>query len=135
MTEEKKVLDGIYVAQVPSTTTELIINKGREDGINADDRFFIRRFEEYIKDPITKENLERLEHIVGTARVKHLQNKITTIISDMKKPTFFQDLPIFGSNEDNLLPFNNPKIGDEVILKRRIREVSTDGKTNKATIE
>lgn len=133
MDEEKKIIKDILVAKVFDNKTEVVINKGRDDGIKPSDKFFIHRYEGVIKDPKTGEALERLEHIVGTASVKHLQNKITTLRSNMRKNLGILNWTILQNNNDPVEPFDDPRWGDEVILKKREEEISLKKDNNGGT--
>jgi len=61
---------------------EIVINKGSEDGIFGTQKFLVYNLGDELFDPDTKEKLGRLEMICGKAEVKHIQPKMTTLISD-----------------------------------------------------
>ena len=122
-TENK--LDNIRVAKVLNAY-EVVINKGKSDGITYDDTFYIHRFEEEIIDPVTKLPLERLEHIVGPGKVGHIQDKIATITSTKHKTNIMWSLKLATGEEADYLPFDTPKCGDEVILKRKAENIAPE---------
>jgi hypothetical protein len=61
---------------------EVVINKGHDDGVKENQRFLLYYFDEELFDPDTFESLGKLEIICGKAKVKHVQDKQTTLISD-----------------------------------------------------
>lgn len=63
----------------------VVINKGTSDGISIGQRFLIFGYGKQITDPSTGEVLGKLEIVRGTGKVTHVQEKISTITSDMKK--------------------------------------------------
>lgn len=114
---KSNALTDIRVAKVLSDF-EVVVNKGRRDGVVMGLRFLIHRYEEEIIDPITKEPLERLEHITGLARPKCIQEWITTLISDNPKWGILSSLGISMSNAGVANdPLDDPQVGDEVVVK------------------
>lgn len=59
----------------------VVINAGSERGLAVGKRFLLVGLGEVIVDPDTKEELERLEVIRGSAQVTHVQAKIATLRS------------------------------------------------------
>jgi hypothetical protein len=59
----------------------VVINKGSDDGVKMGARFLVYRIGPEIKDPETGKDLGKLEIIVGTAKVTHLQNSMATLES------------------------------------------------------
>lgn len=104
----------------------VVINKGSADGIKSNQRFLIYSLDgEPIIDPITKETLGTLEIVKGTAKVKHIQEHLTTLESDKySKPTrtitkqknpfiAISDTITEQINDDSkLMPLDEPVIGD-----------------------
>jgi hypothetical protein len=83
MNEQKK---NVLVVKIIDPYT-LAINLGFPDGIKAGDRFQIYSIgDEDILDPETRQNLGKLETIKGTGKVTHVQEKMSTLSSDMKHP-------------------------------------------------
>ena len=119
------------VAKVLSPT-ELIINKGSDDGVKSGQTFLVYTIGDEIVDPDTGDVLERLEVVRGTGRITHVQAKIAYLKSDMKAPanrTIRRKTPSFGLSRmfgpeevTEILPadtldFNEPEVGD---LVRRV---------------
>ncbi|AWC72601.1 hypothetical protein ACJ8HH_10165 [Serratia sp. CY32780] len=74
-----------YTAKIVSVNEDektFVINKGSEDYIRKDDIYLIFELGDEIIDPDTDESLGRLEIVKGTARVSHIQEKMSTIISN-----------------------------------------------------
>ncbi len=106
----------------------VVINKGSNDGITNDQNFLVYSIdEEPLIDPITKKPLGNLEIVKGYARVKHLQENITTIESsehtNPNRKIIKRNNPYFGiagstteeiDSQTKQKPFNNVKIHDSV---------------------
>lgn len=110
---------------------QVVVNRGFTHGIKANQRFLIYELDPAeLKDPSTGESLGQLEIVKGTGKAIHVQEKISTIESDIyapaKKTTRLQQQPgplglLFNvgptsetiSTEGDLLPFKNPKAGDK----------------------
>jgi len=60
----------------------VVINKGSRDGITSEDRFLVFELGEELIDPVAKEPLGRLEIVKGRVRPLHIQERVTTLISD-----------------------------------------------------
>ena len=107
----------------------IVINKGSDDGIKPAHKFLIYSIDqEPLVDPITNENLGSLEIVKGQAKVKHIQNKITTLESDSytiapkkiikrsNKNPFYDPFSTTSTEEilgeKEVLPFDNVSIGD-----------------------
>lgn len=119
----------IHVIKVINPYT-IVINYGSEHGINEYQKFLIYSIDpEPLIDPITKENLGTLEIVKGTAKVKHIQEKATTIESNrytnptrkviQRKANMFDPYP--SATEEILddpeqIPFEDVKVGDLVKL-------------------
>ncbi|MDH2337035.1 hypothetical protein [Clostridium perfringens] len=105
----------IVVAKILDEYT-LVLNKGSNDGIKKEQQFLIYELSENdIVDPITKENLGKLEIIKGKGIVTHLQDKICTIHSSNYQTSLIAKMSLLGgasTSQNNTLPFNNAKIGD-----------------------
>jgi hypothetical protein len=115
------------VAHIKSST-ELVINAGSQDGIEEGQRFQVFAMGEDISDPDTGESLGTLEIIKGIGRITHVQERISTLQSDMKKPAskvvrrpsspFFRAIGE-GWTEEKIMPaeqsnFEKPELGDFV---------------------
>lgn len=110
----KNLLPDIRVAQIVEIDI-LVINKGEKDLIDDSMRFLVYEDSEEIFDPLSKESLGKLEKPKGFFKVQHIQEKMTTIVSELKreKNAFSSFLmPIDLSVEKDLL--KTIKVGDKV---------------------
>ena len=64
---------------------KIVINAGSLDGIDEGTRVIIYQVGDDITDPVTNESLGKLEIIKGTGTVTHVQDKIATVESNMKR--------------------------------------------------
>lgn len=64
---------------------KVIANKGSNDGIEAGMKVLVYELGEELFDPDTNENLGNLEIIKGNGIIVHVQEKMCTIESNMKK--------------------------------------------------
>jgi curli biogenesis system outer membrane secretion channel CsgG len=65
-----------YVADVSGST--LVISAGANDGVNAGDVFEILKIVREVKDPVTKEVLDRITDKTGEMTVNNVRDKIAT---------------------------------------------------------
>jgi len=90
----------IHVVKVISKT-RLVLNVGSKEGILDNSKFLIFSVDEQeITDPITGENLGKLELVKGTGHVIHLQEKICTIETFAKEKShriIRRTNPLWGS--------------------------------------
>jgi hypothetical protein len=113
---------------------DVVINKGRVDGVKIGDNFLVFGLGPNIVDPDTKEDLGAIEIIRGKAKVSHVQDRIATLTSVEQATTspskrIVRRDPATGSiglligrgstieeitEPSGLvhLPLDNPKIGD-----------------------
>lgn len=124
----KKTLTPTFPATVAHVIDpfRLAINMGLRHGVRVGQRFLIYALSsEDILDPETKESLGRLEIVRGTGRVIHLQESLATIESDrrqgrtIRRTTTGPLSSILGGTvveegEGDLMPFEEPKVGDKV---------------------
>ncbi|HPJ84676.1 MAG TPA: hypothetical protein PLY09_07940 [Methanothrix sp.] len=113
----------IYPATVASVVNryEVVINRGEIHGVNLEDRFLIYRLSKNeINDPITGESLGKIEYFIGTGVVINVQEKISTIRSDMEEEsqrTIQRDPLWSGRDTVNIkydeIPFRNVEPGDK----------------------
>lgn len=84
-------MDEIIIGKVVKvlSDTEIVIDKGSEDGVKDNNRFLIYYLGEEIFDE-NKKNLGKLEYVCGEGKVKHIQPKMTTIVSDKYKKKILQ---------------------------------------------
>lgn len=108
---------------------QVIINKGKNDGIKQGQRFIIYSVGDELFDPDTNESLGCLEVVKGTGIASHVQDRITTITTDNYKRvprlapknnlySLITGLPTTNSKEyiedfsETKIPFLNVKKGD-----------------------
>lgn len=70
------------IIRINADNTEFVINKGNEHGVRKGYKFLIIEIGESIEDPETGENLGELEIIKGEAMTLHIQDKMSTLISN-----------------------------------------------------
>lgn len=66
---------------------KIVINKGKNDGIEENMRFLVYKEGDEIIDPVTKKSLGILENPKGTFKVLHVQDTMTIILSELKRPS------------------------------------------------
>lgn len=129
MKKERKTKQSIpiLVAEIINPC-KLVINKGSVNGVIEGRRFLIYELsKEEIKDPHTDQSLGFLEIVKGTGKAIHVQDKMTTIESDMEIPPerkiIRKDTPFSWYRElgtetiipsGKLKPFRDVKVGDKV---------------------
>lgn len=94
---------------------QIVINKGEENEINSYMRFLVYEEGEEVFDPKTKESLGVLEIPKGTFKVLHIQEKMSVLISTLKKDNKITSFHAFTSGidpEKELL--KSIRIGDKV---------------------
>jgi hypothetical protein len=100
---------------------QIVINRGKEDKINSYMRFLVYEEGTEIFDPITKKSLGVLEIPKGIFKVFHIQEKMTVLVSVLKKPhriTAFQTLTD-GIDPENYM-LSTVSIGDKVKIINEI---------------
>src|ERR1035438_3981163 len=93
----------------------IIVNKGRIDGINDFQRFLVYELGEQIVDPKTGRILGTLEIIKGRLKPIHIQENMTTAESDEYSTEKSQKLASYSTFVENKIqkPLNKGiKIGD-----------------------
>lgn len=129
MTEIRNNKFQAIIAEIINENT-IVINKGSNDGVQKGQKFLVyAESKNEIKDPVTKENLGKLEIVKGKGEVIHVQDRLSTIKSVEKYPStreiqkessslFFNPYnqqpkvtEFFRSEKTK--PFENPKIGDK----------------------
>ena len=68
---------------------KIVINKGKIDGIEENMRFLVYKEGDEIIDPISKKSLGLLENPKGTFKALHVQENMTILISELKRPNRF----------------------------------------------
>lgn len=79
---------------------QIVINLGEQDEINSYMRFLVYEEGEEVFDPKTKESLGVLEIPKGTFKVLHIQEKMSVLISTLKKDTKIASFQAFTSGID-----------------------------------
>lgn len=123
-TENLTVKRKIFPANVVKVIDpyKLAINRGSTDGIRIGQRMLVYLLsEEELIDPNTNESLGHLEIFKGTGKVIHVQEKLSTIESDLKKLEQKKAHPLLDpllfrleQNTIEVKSFENPQIGDLV---------------------
>lgn len=129
------MLDDLLVRNFPGLVVrkideyQLVINRGYSDGVEKGDLFMVYYVEpEELIDPETNESLGKLEVVRGTGKAVHVQEKITTIKSNMMEnisgKTIRRSSSPFAAigvgtetieqPTKELLPFDSPDVGDKV---------------------
>jgi len=104
----------------------LVINQGSAEGISLLDTFLVYGTGPELTDPISGNSLGVLEIVRGRARVRHIQEHMTTIESSESRfgpktvRKFNNSLGLLGmgpTTEEQppqpiMLPFEDPKVGD-----------------------
>lgn len=129
------MLDELIVRSFPGLVVrkvdeyQLVINRGYSDGVEKGDLFMVYYVEpEELIDPETNESLGKLEVVRGTGKAVHVQEKITTIKSNMMEnisgKTIRRSSSPFAAigvgtetieqPTKELLPFDSPDVGDKV---------------------
>jgi len=93
---------------------EIVINKGEIDGIYSQMEFLVYEDGQSIIDPITKENLGKLEIPKGKFKVLHTQEKMTVLISDYRPNKNVFNLGIIEQEDNKYVKIKSIKIGDKV---------------------
>jgi len=120
----KKYIPAIVIKVIDKYT--IVINAGSEHGVTTGQRFLIYSLsEDDIIDPVTGDNLGKLEILKGTGTATHVQGRMTTITSDqykrlpskriIRKKSFGAFTPqdeIVEDQEPKHLPFDYPSNGD-----------------------
>lgn len=128
MSENQNRREIARVIHVQDYDQQVVINKGKLNGIKLDDMYLIYELGEEMFDLETEESLGKLEIVKGKGRVIHVQEKMSTIESVGKNPPkktitkrknrnpiiYFNDgyEEEIITGEGETLPFYNPKSGD-----------------------
>ncbi len=96
-------------------TDKIVINKGLNDKITNYMEFLVYVEGEEIVDPISNESLGKLEDPKGTFKPIHIQDKMTILISKIKRPNKLAlTLSSFGDMDAEYELLKTIKIGDKV---------------------
>jgi hypothetical protein len=130
--EAKSTKDILGTVATIVNAYKLVINRGELNGVKLNQRYLIYGIGDEIKDPETGESLGALELVRGTGKVVHLQPKMATIETDMRRPSsrkisyreggeglYSFSKKIYGQEkveeqdgEPIRVPFENPERGD-----------------------
>ncbi|MDP1997767.1 MAG: hypothetical protein Q8J90_11270 [Gallionella sp.] len=83
MTQEPKTDFPARVVEVVDSY-RIVINRGAVDGIKKGQRFLIYSLGKELFDFDSKESLGRLEIVRGTGVISHVQERLSTVSSDIK---------------------------------------------------
>jgi hypothetical protein len=135
MTDDNKFPAKVISLRDPANNVgeynQVIINRGKDNGIKQGQRFLVYAVGEEMFDPDTNESLGNLEIVKGTGTATHVQEKITTLTTDQYKKVprrvpannlynLLMGLPKSQNNEyieefvENKIPFINISKGDFV---------------------
>lgn len=103
----------------------LVLNKGKKDNMTIGDTYYVYYLgNEDIIDEDTKENLGKIEYIIGKGQIVHIQENMSQLRSITKEVvkkkkiirttmpiTFMDKEEEIIEPEENLLPFKEPAIG------------------------
>lgn len=65
---------------------KIVINKGSKDDVHDSMRFLVYEEGDEITDPVTNKSLGVLENPKGTFKIVHIQENMTILISELKRP-------------------------------------------------
>jgi hypothetical protein len=97
------------------TPSRVVLNCGTDQGITFESKFRVYAYGEEMKDPDTKEPLERVYIPRGSGTVVVLQKKICTIQSDARS---YSSSFTFLDRKAEVEPFDNARMGDFADLVR-----------------
>jgi hypothetical protein len=96
----------------------LVINTGSDDGVSNGDRYLIYSLGPVMTDPINGESLGQLEIVRGSARVIHVQERVSIVRTEETK----EESQVVGRSAllaqlatervSVAVPFRSPKVGD-----------------------
>ncbi len=103
----------------------VVINRGYRDGLKLGARVAIYAVsKENLVDPETREDLGKLEIVRGVGAVSHVQEKIATVRSSMRRPSprtiVRRPWSLALGQEEEIkeepieVPFEDPEVGDFV---------------------
>ena len=96
----------------------VVINMGRKDGIKEGQKFLIYgESDEEIIDPVSKKSLGILEIVKGTGKVTIVQELMSTVTSDEKKPPKREII----KPKPNIIGYPNLLAGKEIIIPGEIK--------------
>ncbi|MBU3660695.1 MAG: hypothetical protein FGM14_12525 [Flavobacteriales bacterium] len=79
---------------------QIVINRGAQDKVNSFMRFLVYKEGNEIFDPLTKQSLGFLEIPKGIFKVFHIQDKMTVLVSTLKKDNKLMAFQAFSNGID-----------------------------------
>ncbi|MBQ4443689.1 MAG: hypothetical protein II896_03375 [Clostridia bacterium] len=104
---------------------QVVINKGIKAGVKKGDRFLVYKIGEEMKDPDTNESLGNLEIVCGEAVAKHVQDKMTTLESDLYESSATKRI-IQKGGYTSLLGSQIEEIENPRQIRKPLKEISTE---------
>ncbi|WP_316826035.1 hypothetical protein [Pedobacter miscanthi] len=93
----------------------IVINRGADDGIKSYMRFLVYDTGEEIFDPLSNDSLGNLEIAKGFFKVQHVQERITTLVSELRKPNnLLSAFSAFGDIDPKADLLLSVRVGDQV---------------------
>lgn len=103
----------------------LVLNKGKKDNMELGDTYYVYYLgKDDIIDEDTKQNLGKIEYIVGKGQIVHVQENMSQlksitkeiskkkkIIRTTSKISYLDKEEEITEPEENLIPFKSPEIG------------------------
>jgi hypothetical protein len=101
---------------------QIVINKGKEDYIDNYMRFLVYEEGKEIIDPSTNKSLGKLEIPKGFFKVQHIQDKMTILVSELKKEKNLFSAMLIINNEVDVVRdlLSKIKVGDKVKIVNKI---------------
>ncbi len=93
---------------------KIVINKGSIDNIEKYMEFVVYEEGDEITDPLTKKKLGRLENPKGIFKPIHIQEKMSVLITLLKRPSKLLSFSAFVEQDAEIELLKTIKIGDKV---------------------
>jgi hypothetical protein len=103
----------------------VVLNKGKKDNMNEGDKYIVFYYgADDIIDEETKENLGKIEYIIGKGIITHVQENMSQLKSMTKEITknkkiirtssaisYLSKEEVVEEPEERMIPFENPQVG------------------------
>ncbi|WP_051662743.1 hypothetical protein [Flavobacterium sp. KJJ] len=100
---------------------QIVINKGLKDSIDSSMRFLVYEEGDEIIDPSTNKSLGNLEIPKGFFKIMHIQDSMTTLVSELRKEkNFLIGLQIYKELDVEKDLLSKIKVGDKVKIVNKI---------------
>lgn len=109
----------IRVAQVLEPG-KIVVNKGSADGIQMSMEFLVYVLGEEVLDPVSGKSLGVLEDPKGTFKPIHIQEKLTILLTNIKRPGKMLLWPAFNEVNQEYELVKSIKIGDLVKIINKL---------------